>query len=133
MLTPPKPCAKSGCAGLAYGADKYCSKHLHLAATESKSFADTKRLSSTSRGYGYKWQKVSAAFLREFPLCVECTGQGLTELATDVDHKIPHRLAAAKASGDQAEIAKALKLFWNRDNWQGLCKRHHSAKTAKGF
>ena len=35
--------------------------------------------------------------------------------ATVVDHIIPHR-------GDQ-------KLFWDRGNWQALCKRHHDIKT----
>jgi 5-methylcytosine-specific restriction endonuclease McrA len=33
--------------------------------------------------------------------------------ATVVDHKVPHR-------GDDA-------LFWDSDNWQGLCATHHSS------
>ncbi len=32
-------------------------------------------------------------------------------LATVVDHKIPHK-------GDET-------LFWDRKNWQSLCKPHH--------
>jgi 5-methylcytosine-specific restriction protein A len=36
--------------------------------------------------------------------------------ATVVDHKIPHK-------GD-------MKLFWDRSNWQSLCKCHHDIKTA---
>lgn len=35
--------------------------------------------------------------------------------ATVVDHIIPHR-------GDQ-------KLFWDRSNWQALCKSCHDSKT----
>jgi 5-methylcytosine-specific restriction protein A len=35
--------------------------------------------------------------------------------ATVVDHIIPHR-------GDE-------KLFWDRDNWQALCKSCHDHKT----
>jgi 5-methylcytosine-specific restriction protein A len=35
--------------------------------------------------------------------------------ATVVDHIIPHR-------GNQ-------RLFWDQNNWQALCKRHHDLKT----
>lgn len=38
-------------------------------------------------------------------------------LAIIVDHIIPHR-------GD-------MKLFWDEDNWQSLCKHCHDVKTAK--
>lgn len=47
------------------------------------------------------------------PLCVMCQAEGRIEAATVVDHIKPHR-------GDQA-------LFWDRDNWQSLCKRHHDS------
>lgn len=40
-------------------------------------------------------------------------------LATVVDHKRPHR-------GD-------LQLFWDRNNWQGLCEDCHRDKTASGL
>lgn len=69
-------------------------------------------MSSTQRGYGYKWQKAREAFLRENPLCVMCTAQGVVNVATVVDHITPHR-------GDQS-------LFWRRSNWQSLCSTHHS-------
>lgn len=36
--------------------------------------------------------------------------------ATEVDHIKPHR-------GDMV-------LFWDESNWQGLCRSHHSRKTA---
>ncbi len=39
--------------------------------------------------------------------------------ATVVDHIIPHR-------GDQ-------KLFWDENNWQGLCEHHHNTKTGSGM
>ena len=41
----------------------------------------------------------------------------LFDLMEDVDHIIPHR-------GDQ-------KLFWDRNNWQALCKPCHDRKTGK--
>ncbi len=72
----------------------------------------TESMTSTQRGYGYKWQQARLAFLREHPLCVMCEAEGRVEVATVVDHKIPHR-------GDQ-------KLFWRRSNWQPLCSTHHS-------
>lgn len=72
----------------------------------------TEGMTSTQRGYGYKWQQARLAFLREHPLCVMCEAEGRVEVATVVDHKIPHR-------GDQ-------KLFWRRSNWQPLCSTHHS-------
>lgn len=77
-----------------------------------------RRASSAQRGYGYRWQKARAYFLQANPLCVECEREGRCEPATEVDHIVPHR-------GDT-------RLFWDAANWQGLCKRHHSQKTASG-
>ena len=68
------------------------------------------RPTAAQRGYGSKWQIAREEFLRVHPTCAKCACR-----ATVVDHIIPHR-------GDQA-------LFWNRSNWQGLCKRHHDMKT----
>ncbi|HMC90194.1 MAG TPA: HNH endonuclease [Gemmataceae bacterium] len=76
-----------------------------------------RRLSAARRGYGVAWRKSRADFLRDHPLCVECEAEGMLTPATDVDHIVPHR-------GDPAK-------FWDRKNWQSLCERHHSAKTAK--
>lgn len=73
----------------------------------------TEGMTSTQRGYGYKWQKAREAFLRENPLCVMCQAQGRVEAATVVDHITPHR-------GDQS-------LFWRRSNWAPLCAHHHSS------
>ena len=73
---------------------------------------------STERGYGYKWQKAREHFLRQHPVCVRCQAEGRAELATVVDHRIPHR-------GDQ-------QLFWDEGNWDALCVHHHSsAKQAE--
>lgn len=69
--------------------------------------------SSTKRGYGYKWQQAIIPFKKENPLCVYCQRQGIISPAEVVDHIIPHR-------GDQ-------KLFWDRSNWQSLCKSCHSS------
>lgn len=88
--------------------------------------------SSTARGYGYKWQQARAAYLVKHPFCAYClrdagisynqdsveiglacmaSGAGLP-YAHLVDHIEPHR-------GD-------MELFWDSNNWQSLCRTHHS-------
>jgi len=74
------------------------------------------RGTSAQRGYGYRWQKARAHYLRAHPLCKRCDAEDRAVAATVVDHVVPHR-------GDMA-------LFWDPDNWQPLCKRHHDIKTA---
>lgn len=66
--------------------------------------------------YDHKWRQARAIFLRRNPLCASCAKEGKICEATEVDHIIPHR-------GD-------MKLFWNKENWQGLCREAHSRKTA---
>lgn len=70
----------------------------------------------STRLYGYKWRQERERFLAKNPLCLHCLQERRTVAATEVDHKIPHR-------GD-------MNLFWDQSNWQGLCKSHHSKKTA---
>ena len=73
------------------------------------------RESSAKRGYGSRWQKARAGFLRSHPLCADHQKRGHIVEATVVDHIVPHR-------GDY-------ELFWSRGNWQSLCKTcHDSAK-----
>jgi 5-methylcytosine-specific restriction enzyme A len=45
-----------------------------------------------------------------------CLGVGRTEVATVVDHKVPHK-------GDAG-------LMWDQGNWQSLCATHHNEKTS---
>ncbi|MCH7379340.1 MULTISPECIES: HNH endonuclease [Acinetobacter] len=73
--------------------------------------------SSTERGYGYRWQKARERFLRSNPLCVYCKAKGQVEVATVVDHIIPHR-------GDQ-------EIFWDESQWQSLCASCHSSVKQK--
>ena len=69
------------------------------------------RKTSAQRGYGYRWQQARKQFLQENPFCADHRQRGKKVLATVVDHKIPHR-------GDE-------RLFWDRTNWQSLCKQCH--------
>lgn len=86
-----------------------------------------KSKSSAAKGYGYRWQQARADHLRRLPLCVFCQGKGLLVPASVVDHIEAPRLGDAKDSGDPARIAKAWSLFWNRANWQSLCKVCHDS------
>lgn len=100
-----------GCRALVQSA-RYCPTHEAL----TRKAADAKRGSAHERGYGKRWQSASKGFLRQHPLCVRCKDQGTTAAAQVVDHIKPHR-------GD-------MTLFWDRSNWQPLCKRCHDIKTA---
>lgn len=70
---------------------------------------------SSTKQYDRKWRRFREHFLRRNPVCVECKKNGVIELATEVDHINPHK-------GDMAK-------FWDNE-FQALCKPHHSKKTA---
>lgn len=78
---------------------------------------DSRRGNSAQRGYGRNWRRARRAFLTEHPLCRECEDEGRVTLATVVDHIVPHK-------GNP-------HLFWDVENWQPLCKRHHDRKTVR--
>ena len=63
--------------------------------------------------YTYRWQQARKKFLAEHPLCVMHEEKGLIVPATVVDHIIPHK--------------EDLILFWDRNNWQALCKECHDS------
>lgn len=63
-----------------------------------------------------RWREASKSFLYKHPLCVICQDAGLVTTSAETDHRIPHK-------GDE-------KLFWDPSNWQALCKKCHSIKTA---
>ncbi|WP_448680005.1 HNH endonuclease [Pseudomonas nicosulfuronedens] len=70
---------------------------------------------ANERGYTYQWQQARERYFAKHPLCVHCQANGKVVVATDLDHKVPHR-------GNES-------LFWDESNWQGLCKSCHSVKT----
>ena len=103
------PCGHHGCAELIPPGKKYCEKHLPLHPEVTRS--------AKKRGYNEKWNKARILFLKSHPLCEECMRKDPPRYtaATVVDHVVPHR-------GDQT-------LFWDRRNWQALCKECHDRKT----
>ena len=82
------------------------------------------RPGARQRGYDTRWDKARADFLAAHPHCVKCAMTGHRVQATVVDHKVPHRLGAARTP---EEISSARKRFWDRTNWQPLCTTHHSS------
>ncbi len=104
---PDTPCKHPGCPKLVSYGKSYCDEHKALHPVEVRS--------GYSRGYNRKWQKESKAFLAANPLCVRCKAKGKYTKATVVDHIKPHR-------GNN-------ELFWDRSNWQPLCKHCHDVKT----
>ena len=103
-------CRHAGCGALC-DAD-YCEKHSNEAVRAGVMY----RGNSAKRGYGYKWRKAREDYLSHNPLCIRCEVDDKTTAATVVDHIIPHK-------GDWSK-------FWNRKNWQPLCKPCHDKKTA---
>ena len=97
-----RPCAQPGCSALASGT--YCDKHRK---------PDRGRRDAQWRGWytGKRYRAARDAFMAEHPLCAQCGAP-----SSDLDHVKPHK-------GD-------LGLFWDTDNWQALCGKCHSAKTA---
>lgn len=117
MRAAARPCTYPGCSTLVHDGGGRCIKH--PAMVEQRRDNDRQRGGSTARGYGYKWQKASKAFITAHPLCQcnECDeGKLRVMISTVVDHRIPHR-------GD-------MKLFWDSSNWQSMSKPCHDKKTA---
>lgn len=109
----PRPCTYPGCGALVHDGSGRCDLHRRVEARA----LDERRGSAASRGYGHKWREAREAWLRSHPLCARHDARGETVAATVVDHIVPHK-------GDAG-------LFWDRGNWQSLCKACHDAKTAR--
>ena len=107
-LQPKRICSAPGCRRIV--THGRCAEHARKQSTT--------RAKTAARGYGGRWQRASKLFLAEHPLCVTCEARGLVVAASQVDHIQRH-------GGDDA-------LFWNEENWQALCHRCHSRKTARG-
>ena len=91
-----------------FGADNRTSRS-HTARARDE------RPSAAKRGYDRHWRKARLVYLGENPLCVRCGDRGFVIAAEVVDHVVPH-----KGNRD---------LFWDRANWQALCKPCHDWKT----
>ena len=115
-------CVVAGCEDVALPGGNRCADHAaeHKARLAASRAAARRSEHATAHRALYadpRWRRASAAFLRRNKWCADCGSLGVHELATDVDHVEPHK-------GDRA-------LFWDRSNWQPLCHRCHSRKTAR--
>lgn len=106
-----RACNKVGCPTSHRNDYGFCDAHHALGKKTKQS-----RVSSTKRGYNYRWQKARITWLRSNPLCRIHSENGIVKAAEVIDHIIPH-------AGDQG-------LFWDKSNWQPLCKACHDHKTA---
>lgn len=101
-----------GCGSLVNGPHSKCPLHM----AEQRKREDASRNKATKALYGSQWKKARAIYLWANSLCVMHLKQGETVAASVVDHIEPHK-------GDAS-------IFWDRTNWQSLCKPCHDRKTA---
>jgi 5-methylcytosine-specific restriction protein A len=111
-------------APLRYCAEPGCPERTATARCQAHQKAKRdyeQRFQSGGGKYGRPWRRATQQWIAEDPdtrsWCSHCKAEGQDVLAEETDHIRPHR-------GDQT-------LFWDPLNWQRLCKRHHSMKTAQ--
>jgi 5-methylcytosine-specific restriction protein A len=112
---PKVACRHRGCPELVRPPRRFCEEHENTSPLAPQPWAKNLGKSASSRGYGARWRKLRAAFLRSHPLCAECTRRGRINAATTVDHVKPKHLGG----GDE----------WS--NLQALCDEHHKRKTGR--
>ena len=100
---PPITCNHPGCTTQAVK-NGYCERHRKSGWQRDK---------ARQSMYNHKWERASKAFLSEHPWCHDCGG-----VAVEVHHVHKHQ-------GDTS-------LFWDENNWMGLCHSCHSARTRRG-
>ena len=102
---PLRQCNQPGCGAAAAG--NHCDAH--------RAPAEAERGNSAARGYGHRWRKIRAAFLREHPLCERCEAKERVTPATEPHHRLPRR----EGGSDD----------WS--NLEALCHECHSEETRK--
>lgn len=117
-----KLCVAPGCEEIAAAGASHCPTHAadrdaRQKARRAQAQTSAAAIAGRQLYANPRWQRAARRYLAQHPLCSDCGELGVVEPATDVDHVVPHR-------GDRA-------LFWDRSNWQPLCHRCHSRKTAR--
>lgn len=117
-----KVCCSPGCDALAIEGGAHCPEHERerldkLAARKAQAKLGREARAGALLYATMEWKTGRRAFLAANPLCCDCAELGLVVEAREVDHVKPHR-------GDR-------RLFFDRSNWQPLCKPCHSRKTAR--
>ncbi len=109
---PKKLCTYPGCNTLVDGSESRCAVHKTEHNKYKKNKNEWATWYSTTR-----WRKARQQYLALHPLCVECLKDNRLITAEVVDHIVDHK-------GNH-------ELFWDMNNWQALCIRHHNSKTAR--
>lgn len=104
-----RTCPVPGCGGATKGGR--CPRCTRGARAASP-YREPSRKQGTAVNYGRDHQKRRAAYLANNPWCA---WPGCSALATDLDHR----------DGDPSNNPR------DGSNWQGLCRSHHSRKTAR--
>ena len=113
-----KPCSQPSCSELIKAGNTYCQEHRKENNSYRNKRYDKKRDPKIKKFYSSsQWQKVRDRYLKKNPLCEHCKEKGLTEVADEVDHIIPIKVAWEKRLSSQ--------------NLQSLCKSCHAKKTAR--
>ena len=111
-MKPRHPCNRPDCVNLTN--DRFCEQHKKEA---NRAYNQTRDPVTMQWASSKRYKSKRAYFLRRHPLCVECEREGRIRPGTQLDHIVAHK-------GDYS-------LFWDESNWQMLCHRCHSRKTAK--
>lgn len=119
-ISPKKPCRNRLCRATTRHKSGYCEECQPIHKQREKAVRqqyDTRRDPKVKKWLNSaRYKHARKFFLTRHPMCTRCSTNIRPELATILDHKTPHR-------GDYV-------LFWEFDNWQGLCKRCHDRKTS---
>lgn len=110
------PCGAPGCGALVAGA-AYCEAHIQQASAAVQRY-DHERGSAASRGYDRRWRRFREVYLRQHPLCVDCTGRGAVKAATEVHHP--------------KKVKEHPELMYLESNCMALCHEDHSVRTMRG-
>jgi 5-methylcytosine-specific restriction protein A len=103
-------CAMHGCPQKA-ASRGFCLSHANQQLEQTRPNIELRKLYRTAR-----WRRLRDIVLFEEPVCVECLAEGFRIASHDVHH-----------------LEKAtLHNFWDRNNLQALCVRHHSMHTKRG-
>jgi len=111
-MLPGKGCSYPGCGEIVAAGVTYCVDHDRTVERDRSMSHESRKWHKL---YDRKWREAAALYLSRHPLCSACGSVRIVTAAQVVDHIIPHK-------GDRS-------LFWDRSNWQGLCKRCHDVKT----
>ena len=109
---PAKPCKNPGCPLQAVRLGRCAVHAAEYEAQRKQQLAevDVRRGTASQRGYGLKWRRIRAQFLKAHPTCAKCGA-----VATEV-----HHVKTLRAGGSNK---------W--ENLQALCHSCHSAITMR--